>query len=181
METHTLTLERLNEVLRFDVASNNWYWKKPTAHKMKPNDIAGGMRKRSNLRYICIDKKQYSADKLLHFLHNNGTWPPSIVREKKQRVKKQGPRKLGPVYGAVPYRGIYFHTDKKRYVAKFSRKVNGKRIEKWIGLFDDPLLASLAYERFAASLQIGEEVRPKGKAAGRSADEPASNSCSAVQ
>jgi hypothetical protein len=69
----TLTVERLRDVLDYEPDTGIFRWAKPTAHRMKPGDVAGS-EIGDGYRSIFIDNKRYLAHRLAWF-YVHGEWP----------------------------------------------------------------------------------------------------------
>ena len=65
-----LTLERVNELLRYEPGSGKLFWKKTTTNRITAGSEAGTICDTTGYRQIQIDKKLYGAHRIVMFMHN---------------------------------------------------------------------------------------------------------------
>lgn len=80
---HTLTLERLREVLDYDATTGIFRWK-IVRPRVRIGDIAGNMQTDGYWR-LCIDARQYKAHRVA-WLYVYGVWP-SVELDHRNEIK----------------------------------------------------------------------------------------------
>jgi HNH endonuclease len=79
----SLTQARLQQVLRYEPETGEFFWLVPTAWRVKTGDRAGRMNG-TGYRYICVDGKNYRAHRLAWF-YMYGYFPKEI--DHKNRIR----------------------------------------------------------------------------------------------
>ena len=153
-----LTLQRLQELLRYEPMTGNFYWltKRPGT---KIGSVAGGLTTKGYV-VIRIDNHGYKAHRLA-WMYIHGTWPAEHIdhidgdrsnnrltnlREATETQNKYN-MGLSPL-NTSGRKGVKPTKNKSRYVA--SIRINGKLVH--LGVYDTLELASEAYEKAAKNL-----------------------------
>lgn len=155
-----LTLQRLREVLRYDPATGDFFWKVQTNSRALvgmqagANSLSGPVN--NKYRVINIDKKQYRAHNLVWF-YFHGTWPTKVldhingnsldnrienlrdVTRQQNSWNLQGPKRNNRS-GLL---GVDWKASKKRWRAQI--RIKGKRL--WLGEYKTAEEASAAYQK----------------------------------
>lgn len=155
-----LTVKRLQELLRYDPATGDFYWKVQTNPRAMvgmqagKNSLSGPDG--NNYRVINVDKKSYRAHNLVWF-YFNGVWPTNVidhingnrldnrienlrdVTRQQNSWNLQGPKRNNRS-GVL---GVDWRASKKRWRAQI--RIAGKRV--WLGEFKTVEEASAAYQK----------------------------------
>lgn len=137
--------ERLKEVLTYDPDTGVFTWKISSARRIKAGDIAGTLHSEGYIK-ISINGKRYLAHRLA-WLYMTGDDPGDRMLDHKNQVKTDNA--FSNLRFATDSQnqqnkqnvGFSFHKATHKWEANLTH--NGER--KYLGLFDCPLLARLAY------------------------------------
>lgn len=162
----TLTQKRLREVLSYNPSTGVFTWVRPTSRRVKVGDEAGRLHLLKNVREICIDYQLFFAHRLA-VLYMIGRWPKkdvdhingdssdnrwSNLREALHAQNRANSKKY--ITNTSGFKGVYWHSKREHWCASIC--VRGK--PKYLGSFNDPKLAHMAYVRAAIS-GFGEFAR----------------------
>jgi len=138
-----LTTERANELLAYDPATGELYWKVDRAWNAREGEIAGSVSKNLGYVFIYIDRENYLAHRVI-WLMVTGDWPEQIdhvnhvradnswinLRETTQEENtKNQKRRLTNISGCT---GVYF--DKSR--GKWSARISDNKSQIFLGRFN---------------------------------------------
>lgn len=150
---------RLREVLRYDMETGHFYWRKNIHHRCSGvGERAGGMQSNGYVR-IGIDGNRYLAHRLA-WLYVHGEWPRIGIdhinrirndnRIKNLRLANQmlNCRNVGlSTRNKSGHKGISWVKDRKKWLAQV--RINGKHAS--LGRFDKKSDAISAYDNFVRS------------------------------
>jgi hypothetical protein len=158
-----LTVDRLREVLAYDIKTGAFTWLVSSATK-KVGSVAGGVKK-TGYRFIQIDGRQYREHRLA-WLYVNEAWPKnhidhidgnrannkiSNLRDVDDSTNSQNQRASQCSNKSTGILGVCFHKTKKKFHAQIKR--HGKRIH--LGYFDNAQDAHNAYLAAKRQLHAG--------------------------
>lgn len=151
-----LTVERLREVLAYDPASGQFFWKVRTSNRIKVGDRAGVVNT-EGYRVIRVDGQLYGAHRLA-VLHVTGVWPTHDVdHDNRDRddnrwanlicaTRSGNCQNQGLAHGNTSgYRGVSFHRASGKWSAE--RVVAG--VKNYLGLFPTAEAARDAWIEFS--------------------------------
>lgn len=160
----SLSIDRLKEVLDYDPEAGVFTWKNPTSDRMHVGEIAG--RVANGYRAIQIDGVRYYAHRLAWFWMT-GEWPEAFVDHKnlckddnrwvnlrEATVSQNGQNARVKKINGTKLKGV--RLDKRRGL--FYAGITVSRQFNWLGYFDCPVAAHLAYA-VAADKLFGEFAR----------------------
>lgn len=157
-------LEKLNELLEYDINNGNLIWKKDLKGGVKKGQIAGYLKKMRNTTYrmVRMNGKLYAAHRIIFKMHNNTwdecglidhikTYPIADNRienlrvvNNSQNLKNQLPQKNR----SSIYKGVSFNKKLGKWTSKI--QLNGKSIH--IGVFENEVIAAKAYDSKSVEL-----------------------------
>lgn len=150
-----IDIEKIKTVLSYDRNSGNFYWLCSRRSGIKPGDIAGHKRKRSGYVMLKVFGRQLQAHRLAWF-YIHGYWPIDLDHKDRDRSNNaiENLREASPsqntmntgvwISNTSGYRGVTWNRTVKKWQAQ--AKIDGKN--HYLGIFDNPLDASIAYEAF---------------------------------
>lgn len=152
----TLTVEEVREMFSYDPADGVLRWRLDRSPKARAGAPVGCIH-RSGYLVTLIRRKNYQVHRLIWaFVY--GCWPPEHVDHvngvrsdnRLQNIRACSPSENGrnkgrQVNNTTGFKGVSFCSREGRY--QTTCRVNGRK--KWIGYFDTPEEASIAYEAFA--------------------------------
>lgn len=137
--------ERLKELLDYDPETGLFYWKVKPSVLVRAGSKAGYTRK-DNYVAIKVDKQLFLAHRLA-WKYVHGTDPVNVVDHKNGDPSDNRISNLQHVTQRQNTennhlaKGVSWHSDKQKWYARIY--VNG--VQKFLGYFDCPLIARLAY------------------------------------
>jgi hypothetical protein len=151
-----LTQERLKELLHYDPTTGLFTWRINRSPKTRAGDIAGSLDQDGYIK-ISINHKGIFAHRLA-FLYMEGSMPVKFVdhidmvknnnswSNLRQATNAENRRNVGKTCkNTSGYKGVTWISTLGKY--KASCKIMDKQY--YIGMFDDPAMASKAYQEFA--------------------------------
>lgn len=156
-----LTHARLTEAFHYDKETGHFIFKIKLAQRVNVGDRAGADR--HGYWTVAIDNKRYAAHRLA-WLYVTGRWPCAEIdhidgvkdnnkwanlreathsENRQNQIKPYKTNKAG-------HMGVCWHNAGKKWRARIT--VNGK--DKWLGLFETPEAASIAYLKAKQELHI---------------------------
>lgn len=157
--------EQLKMLLKYSPETGVFKWLISNGYHVKVGHVAGTLSKDKGYIRIDVLGKQYPAHRLA-WLYMAGEWPKNHVDHKnlsKADNRWDNLRQATPSENKANSKIRPDNTSGFKGVSKFGKKwkaqcsANGEHT--YLGLFDTPELASLAYQSFAAVAQ-GEFFRP---------------------
>ena len=143
---------RLKHCLSYDVCTGLFTWVNPASRSVKPGQIAGRVSN-NGYRRIMLDGVRYSAHHLAWLWvtgevptqpeidHRNGKRDDNRFSNLRQATKAQNQQNVvARKHNKTGFLGVSLHASKK-WVAQI--RVNG--VKKYLGLFDTPEDAHVAY------------------------------------
>lgn len=155
-----LTQQRLHELLRYNPATGDFYWKVQTNSRALVGMVAGKNSisgpPNNGYKVINVDKKTYRAHNLVWF-YFHGTWPTKVldhingnpldnrIENLRDVTRQQNSWNLQKAKrnSKSGYLGVCWRPTKKKWKAEI--RINGKKV--WLGHFDTAQEASDAYQR----------------------------------
>lgn len=163
---HTITLERLRELLHYDPVTGIFTWRVKRRNGAKPGDVAGYRTSKGYIR-ICLDGiKAYGAHSLAMF-YVDGEWPKDLpdhingdgsdnrIDNLRPATQAQNNSNRGiPAHNSSGAKGVRWHKGRQRWRAQIG--VNGK--EKTIGEYRQ-FCAAIKARRIAEIEHFGQFSR----------------------
>jgi len=154
--------KRLKTLLRYEPKTGEFYWNVPKKTRYgitKPGDRAGSTLQ-NGYRIIGLDKQRLLSHRLA-WLYVHGEWPGGFIDHidgnrannciSNLRIasRSQNSWNTRKTWGKSGIRGVTFNRNEKRWVAN----INIGGVRRFLGYFDDPGSAKIAYERAAREAQ----------------------------
>jgi hypothetical protein len=153
---NSLTVERVRELLDYNQQTGIFTRKVRQNNRMKVGEVAGS----NNGGYVClsVDGKTYKAHRLAWF-YSFGSWPENVVdhingkkddnrlsnlRDVTHRHNAQN-RTIPPKHSSIGLLGVTKDTRPKMKSAKYIAQININGKHEYIGRFDTPEEAHVAY------------------------------------
>jgi hypothetical protein len=149
------TAKRLRELLSYDPAGGNFYWRVDAGRwgSIKAGTLAGSRRKDGRIQ-IWIDGRLYFAHRLA-WLYMTGSWPAAEIDHRDTDVSNNRWDNLREATssqnkcnrsgdGLVGFKGVSFDPRRGTYYARV--KLNKK--QRWLGSFQS---AAAAHEEYCAA------------------------------
>lgn len=162
-----LTFERLKSVLNYTPETGLFTWiARQSVNSRAVIGSVAGYKDFEGYITIRIDEKSYKAHRLA-WLYSYGEWPKQQIdhinkirsdnRLSNLRDVSSRQKNCNRTTNTSGYPGVSWHKEAKRWRATIY--VNGSRYH--LGLFIDPVDASLAYDDAAEKVCLGEFVPPQ--------------------
>jgi len=158
---HTLTQNRLKEILKYHPESGNFTWITPTNISIKAGTKAGSLCKTHGYIFIGIDCVVYAAHRLA-WLYTTGRWPKFQIDHINHVKVDNRWNNLREVNSAENQRNASIRVDNKSRVTgvcwhkpsqKWQSCVNVNKVRVYLGIFDNFFEAVCA--RKSAEIRYG--------------------------